>query len=133
MTLQTDLLRPFDLRLVSQGDEVCDTRGRKLTLDGATELIAQSGTDAVRMLPEMWLNNKPVYWDDTIQAIDCFGAKGVCSYGEARTFGHLPIAWPEPKPQQVVEVYVDGQLAGADSIPANAVLQFWDLHYSIKE
>lgn len=130
MTLQTDLLRPFDLRLVSQGDEVCDTRGRKLTLDGATEMIAQNGTDAVRMLPEMWLNNKPVYWDSIVR---CMERAAPWDYESIVALGWTPIAWPEPKSQQVVEVYVDGQLAGADLIPSNAVLQFWDLHYSIKE
>lgn len=116
------LLRPFDLRLVSQGDDVCDTRGREVSLDAATEMMAQLGPSSLRMAPSFWLEGKPVYWDSEVLLLS----------GDARRYCDVPdgaaiISWPPEKKDKVVKIFVDGELAGSNTIPHDAVLLFWDL------
>lgn len=120
------LLRPFDLRLVSQGDEVCDTRGRLVGIDAATEMLAQNGASSLRMAPISWLQGRPVYWDSEVQT----------SSGEVRKWDLLGdeetigLSWPPEKPDQVVAVYIDGKLAGTCLIPWSHEITHWNIHHS---
>lgn len=118
-------LRPFDLRLVSQGDRICDTHGREVSIDAATEILAQLGPSALRMLPEMWLDGLPVYRNSELAMLDGSTKK----YADIGC-GEPIVGWPVVKPKQVVEVYVDGRRVGTDTIPGGAVLVRWDLHYT---
>jgi len=118
------LLRPFDLRAVAQGDAVCDTRGRELTIDGAAELVHQSGIEALRMSPEMWLEGKPVYWGSVVQT-----AFGHYPYNPDTMGPQEALGWPSPAPERVLELYIDGKRVDTFTLPPTAHLVYWKVVY----
>jgi len=121
------LLRPFDLRLASQGDELCDARGREVAIDDAAEMVRQLGTGSLRMAPDTWLEGRPVYWDSVLQF--AAGAYTLLE-GELGDLGR-PIGWP---PEEVrVELFVNGELVDTQSLPRGKVVVSWGLHFSDAE
>lgn len=124
------LLRPFDLRLVSQGDELCDTRGRHVGIEAATEMIAQLGSSSLRMAPETWLDGRPVYRDSKVQMLD--GSILAWDYITPQMYDYVK-GWPAVNRGQEVTVFVDGVLAGTNHILADSILKSWDLNYEVKK
>jgi len=121
------LLRPFDLRLVAQGDELCDARGREVALEDASEMIRQLGTGGLRMSPDTWLEGRPVYWDSVLQ----FAAGAYTLFeGELGELGR-PLGWPPEETK--AELFINGALVGVQSVPQGKVVMSWSLHVSDAE